>query len=407
MEQFSKKWFKSDQFLTEDTGIKVSDLLGLISTSEFFNDIYNLLDIEAIVDDFIKIKGATTLVATIKELDKKFEKIDLVSDFQDITLFSNGELTLNFNNLEGVDYFKEMGYDSIIAHPIHSARRDFFSGLYNMDKYASRLIANGYKHILTENMRLLSEVTENRRKYRLLHDTGENKFYLRGIISTDHYNDYNNSIAVVVGLLTLHREMLDTGTKYDLSLCEYNESAIRMFFDSSEMTELEGIGVVKNIVEIANDEIKRESLKFLGVCSINYKNKDNIERELIVAPKEVKTKILSISHNQSPNTAMKKLSEIKNANDIHKEVFDDIARIRAIKKPEQIKFLIKRKVEGARRDELSKYKDAFLGVLSVKIENVIQLLEIFNKFNLIVDEDIEAKEFLRYLLYETIVANKK
>lgn len=407
MEQFSKKWFKSDQFLPDDEGIKVSDLLELITNSEFFGDIYKLMNIEDIKDDYIHIKGASTLVETLKVLDRKFEKIDLESEFQDITLFNNEELTLNFNNLKGEDYFISEDCNNISAYPIHSARRDFFSGLYNMDKYASRLISKGHQHILQENMKLLAEVTESRRKYRLLHDTSEDKYYLRGIVSTDHYNDYNNNIAAVVGLITLHKEMQDSGSKYDLSLCEYNESSLRMFFDSSEITELEGIGSVKNVVEIANDEIKRESLKFLGVCSINYRNKDNVERELILKPNEVKTKILSIPHNQSPRTAMKKLSEIKNANDVHQEVFDDIAKIREIQKPEQIKFIIKRKVEGARRDELQKYKERFLRELSVKVENVIQLLEIFNKFNLIVDEDIEAKEYLRYLMYEALVTSKK
>ncbi|WP_282125351.1 hypothetical protein [Marinifilum flexuosum] len=407
MDQFSKKWFKSDQLPPNDNGISVVELIDLISKSEFFGEIYMLMKIDDIKNDFIKIKGASTLVATLRALDKKYEKIDLESDFQDITLFSNDELTLNFNNLENEEYFVGVNCENVSAYPIHSARRDFFSGLYNMDKYASKLIAKGHQHILKENMRLLAEVTESRRKYRLLHDTKEDKYYLRGIVSTDHYNDYNNNIAAVVGLITLHKEMQEKNVEYELGLCEYNESSLRMFFYSSEKTELEGVGYVKNVVEIANDEIKRESLKFLGVCSINYTNKNNVERELILKPKEVKTKILSIPHNQSPKTAMKKLGEIENANNVHQEVYDDISKIREIKSPEQIKYLIKKKVEGARRDELKKYQDKFLRELSVKVENVIQLLEIFNKFNLIVDADIEAKEYLRYLMYEALIEAKK
>jgi len=69
----------------------------------------------------------------MNELKTEFEKIDLESDFQNISLFSNGQLSFNFNNTEGVEYFEELGLKKIIAKPIHSAKRDFFSGLYNRD----------------------------------------------------------------------------------------------------------------------------------------------------------------------------------------------------------------------------------------------------------------------------------
>ncbi len=139
-----------------------------------------------------------------------------------------------------------------------------------MDKYAKKLIDNGFKKIIETNLELLKEEKIKDKKYRLIHYKPDNNYYLRAIVSTDNYFDYNNSIAVVIALLTLYKEIKSSGVAYSLKLCEYNESNIRMFFDTTGEKKLDGIGFVKNIIEISNDEIKREALRFSGVCTITY-----------------------------------------------------------------------------------------------------------------------------------------
>ncbi|PXY46760.1 hypothetical protein [Flavobacterium hydrophilum] len=299
-----------------------------------------------------------------------------------------------------------MKLNEISTTPIYSAQRDFFSGLFQMDKYASKLISKGYKDIVTTNLNLLKSIHQTTKRYRILHDRTEDVFYLRAIISLSNYHNYDNNIAILVGLVTLHNEMKKGEVTYDLKLCEYNESFIRMFFESSEVTILKKVGSVKNIIEISNDEIKREALKFSGVCSIIFTYK-NLEKELFIKPHEIKSKILSIKHNQVPKTAIEELDNIKNSEKVHKELFDDISKISEIKNPEQIKFLIKRKVEKAKSEEIKRYKTEILRELTNNtVSNIIELLNVFKKIELLANEDIETTEYLRFIMYQALIEKR-
>lgn len=403
MEKFRKQELKINSKTDWDNGIEVSRLIELIDANEFNAEIIDLLEIDNLTNDFIKIKGASTLFNVIKALNRKFIKIDLTSSLENISLYTEDDFTINFHNLQEDFYLAQLNKSNLRTKPIYSASRDFFSNLYQMDKYASRLIDAGHKDIVMENIKMLKEKHKNHRKYRLLHDIEDDIFYLRGIVSTNNYFNYDNNLAIVIGLLTLHKEMKSNNKEYRLKLCEYNESSIRMFFESSVSNELENIGQVKNIIEISNDEIKREALKFSGVCSILFQDSQENSKEIFIKPKEIKSKILSIRHNQSPSTAIPELQQIKNTEIVHNELFDDIVKIKNIKNPEQIKFVFRDKVENARRDELKIYKEDILKVLYKKVDNIIQLLELFDKINLLADRDIEVKEYLRFLMYEVLI----
>jgi hypothetical protein len=406
MENFKKKSINFEHLPKSDLGVKVASLIPLISENEFYNELKKLLRIDEYFEDFIEIPGANTLVNTIQAINKKFKKTDLISDFKNISLYSDNNFTINFDNISNNSYLENLGLENLSTTPIYSASRDFFSELFQMDKYASKLIAKGYRDIINKNLELLKQITSNKRKYRLLHEITENKFYLRAIISTGNYYNYDNNLAIVMGLLTLHNEMKNTDVIYKLKTCEYNESAIRMFFESNEVRELDNIGYVRNIVEISNDEIKREALRFSGVCTIEFEDKNSNKNEIFIKPKDIKSKILSIKHNQLPNTAIKELAKIKNAKKVHGELIDDILKIKNIKNPEQIKFIFKQKVEKARREELQKHKKNILSLLNKKVDNIIELLEVFSKIDLVAVGDIEVKEYLRYIMYESLIEKK-
>ncbi|NOQ26301.1 MAG: hypothetical protein GQ564_13130 [Bacteroidales bacterium] len=406
MEDFKKRSLTKKNIPVDDDGIELKKLLELIKDNDYYAQIINLLEIDDTSDDFIDIKGASTLVAIMKGIKNKYYKVDFVSNFENISVYNNDEFTINFEEIENNEYLEDLKLNRLVTVPIYSAKKDFFIGLYQMDRYASSLIKNGHKSIVKENLELLKKVKNNIRKYRLLHDKQDNSFYLRTIISTGNYFNYDNNVAVVLGLLTLHRESISTGNTYELNLCEFNESYIKMFFESSEIKELSKIGNVKNIIAVSNDEIKREALKFLGICSIIFKHKDNNENELFIQPKDIKSKILTIKHSQKPKNALLELTNIINTESIHKELYQDIQKITNIKSPDQIKFLVKSKVEKATRDELKHSKELIIMELNKKVETVIELLELFNKINLIVSEDISAKEYLRYIQYKALIERK-
>lgn len=401
-----KRLISQENINDNDTGILVSDLVKLLDqTQPLVINLFEQLNINEILDEFIPIKGAQSLFNSQNSLKAQIRKVDLLSKLSNISFYNDEEFCFNFNNIDEPDTFPNI--QTITAYPLYSAQRDFFSKLYGMDKYAKNLIDNGLKSVINKNLELIKELKEIENRYRLIHNLAENKYYLRAIVSKNFYFDYNNSIAVVVGLLILFDEMKNSGIVYSLKSCEYNESYIRMFFDTSETKELDDIGFVRNIIEISNDEIKRESLKFLSVCSINYDNGENDRGELFIKPKDIKSKIFSIKHNQKPETAVEVLSDIENSKKIHEELYKDIENIKTIRKPEQIKFIIKRKIDNAKNDDIKKFQSTMSNELTLTaVNSIMDLLKLFNKLQLIAQEDIEASEYLRFLFYETIVSRK-
>lgn len=77
-----------------------------------------------------------------------------------------------------------------------------------------------------------------------------------------------------------------------------------------------------------------------------------------------------------------------------------------IKSPEQIKFLLKRKVESAKGDSIKRYKKQILDTLNESTSNIIQLLTLFKKIELIANEDIDAIEYIRYIVYQALIDRK-
>ena len=407
MEKFKRKVLSQDSISLNDNGINVSELVTLINNNNLSDDIFKFLKIDKIKNEFINIKGAKTLFDTQVSLNKRFYKDDLISSIDNITFYNNEKFSINFNNTSNSQYFNDIKVNSLCSYPIYSATRDFFSSLYNMDKYASRLIETGNKNIVEINLELLKEVViKNEKKYRILHDTFDNEFYLRAIISVNNYNNYDNNVAIVIGLLTLHNEMKTSDLLYSLKRFEYNESFVRMFFESSEIKKLESIGNVKNIIEISNDEIKREALRFTGVCTIEFGNKNKKENEIFIRPQETKSIILSVKHNQNTENAMKKLSDIENTKKIHDELYGDILTITSIKNPEQIKYLVQKKIENAKIEEVKSIKTRLLKELNNKVDNIIQLLTVFKKIELLANEDIDAIEYIRFIIYQALIERK-
>jgi len=249
MDKFNKKTIRKENISISDTGIFAKELIKLIERNEFTNKLLELLNFETIKNEFIEIKGAQTLFDVQNSINIKFKKEDLKSNLGDISLYKSKEFSINFNNISNNEYFNDLKLKEISTTPIYSAQRDFFSGLFQMDKYASKLINGGHKEIVTANLVLLKNIHQTIKKYRILHDRSENLFYLRAIISLNNYYNYDNNIAIVVGLLTLHDEIKKGKIAYNLKQCEYNESFIRMFFESSEVNELKKLDLLEILLK--------------------------------------------------------------------------------------------------------------------------------------------------------------
>lgn len=179
-----------------------------------------------------------------------------------------------------------------------------------------------------------------------------------------------------------------------------------MYFRTSETKELKGIGFLENILQISNDEIKREALRFSSICSIWFTNSHNENQNLFIKPRDVKSRVLSITHGTGPNKAFQNLEDFVKSKEIFEELSKEIEGIAKIKSHNQIVHLVKSKIEKSNTVEIKKYKDDLIKLLYKDVKTTTQLLEIFNKLMLLKGLEIDAKEYLRYLIYEALVERR-
>jgi len=406
MDKFSKKNIDKTDFFAGDDGITIDKLLLLIKESEYYQNVLNYFQIEENDTTKINIPGSKTLFTILNLSNKKLRKEDIKVELQNIKFDYSSKFGIVFNNIQENEYLKNKNINSLKAYPIHSAQKDFFSNLYEIDKYASKLLNNGFKDILDYNLELLKQKKKHQRKYRLIHDTEVDIFYLRAIVSTDRYYNYDNAFTVVIALLKLHLEMLTSKVDYELQFFEYNDSFIRLYFKTSELKELKGIGYLENTLLVSNDEIKREALRFSNICTIRYVDSNKNEQRLFIKPKDIKTKVITIPHGTGVEKAFLNLDDFVKSTENFEKLFKEVETITKIQNHNQIVHLVKSKINNSNTDEIKKFKSELTKVLLVDIKTTTQLLETFNKLVFLEGLEIDAKEYLRYILYEALINRK-
>ena len=55
---------------------------------------------------------------------------------------------------------------------------------------------------------------------------------------------------------------------------------------------------------------------------------------------------------------------------------------------------------------MKRYKKQILDTLNESTSNIIQLLTLFKKIELIANEDIDAIEYIRYIVYQALIDRK-
>lgn len=399
-----------------DKGVSVAEVLELLNLeNELDRTLLKALNVESLKNDFIAIPGASKLIEIQKGINKGFDKVDLRSALNDIKVNVNEDgLTFSFTKLDENEYFLQKKLSSIDAIPIYSSKTDFFSWLYGMGKYANELIKNNLFDILRSNLESLrkEDIGSKRRNYRILYNSNNRQLYVRAITSLDRYNDYNNNITIVIALLSLHRKMKESRIFYSLNRIEYNESHLRIFFEEQKKQELGRLGFVKNVIEISNDEIKRESLRFEAIGNIEFIDPEKNVQEIIIQPScskrpKVKTNILAISHSLSPIKFIQGLEGIDKSTKIHNELFELINEVSQITDPSQIMFLVKNKIQKAKDESFKKHKNQIEKIINTHVvNNMIQLLTLFKKMELVTENDIEASEYIRYIIYESLIERR-
>ncbi|OUJ69073.1 hypothetical protein [Hymenobacter crusticola] len=411
------KSFIPKDYLPQDKGILVKDALKLIEHSPFADKLCELLGIDSIKDDFINIPGATMLVNSVDTESKHYLKLDITSDYLDLGFnksYDEKSIEIKFSNLKDVSFPNStleahselLEEGSITAAPVYSSKSALFARLHSLSNYANELFKNGHGSLVIKNLELLRDIFSKEdsrlvQKYRLLKDK-EDKYFLRGIVS-NKYVDYNIGVSVFIALISLHKNILGSKDSYIISLCEYSESHIRVFFEKVGFEKVGNTCQVKHMIQLSNDELKREALKFSGIASILYKSGSET-REIYLAPREIDYEIASIHHSYKPKKAIEKLELANDIKGIEKKLYNDISFIENIKEPDQIRHLLQKRVNGD-----TNLKPFIVGdiakTLDEEIRTIHQLFDIMYKLDIVIS-DIDSKEYLRYLLYNMLKEEK-
>lgn len=392
-----------------DIGVDVKSVVELVKENKYYDQLASLLDMDGIIDDFIEIPGARTLTELLKVENKKYRKFDLPASYNDLQFIKGDDDTfhIKFINIREEKFTSIIGADNFTCEMAYSAKSDFFGGLFSMQPFASSLTKKGYSFLVYENLESIRKIHNKPdsygKVYRILKDQS-GSFFLRAIVS-DQYNDYDDNITAFLGLIGMHYEMKKSKSKFYIDRFDYNESFVRILFAKEATRTVEKIGEIKYVIEVSNDEIKRETLKFTSAVSIIFDNKRNVDDELYLKPTNVKSQILSIKHNATPKTAISILGSLSNYVDKEEIIYNDILRISNIKSPDQIRYAIFAKLSSTRQPELSNKVKIILAQLSSTVNTLYDLFKALHKVELLI-QDIEAKEYLRYLLYDALVTGK-
>lgn len=405
MSKFYKEYLSWSDLDKDQKFLSISDCIELINQSEFKDELLRLFNIDSNTDEKIPIKGLSKIVSSIISRDEQFEKIDITSHISDISCAkndNNGGITLQFKDVKSLE--KKI----LHAEAIYSTKKEYLEGGYKLDKFAKFCIANDCFDLVTNNIESLNEKFKasdsHIKNYRLLKDK-EDKYYARAITSVNSYHDYNIRFSLFVTIIALNQLIKNEGKSFQISRCEFSESFIRLYIKKNTTIKLKNIGELSFVLEMSNDEIKREAFKFEGLFRLTLKDK-NSERNLYLKPKKIKTKLVSIKHNFKPETVISSLSGLSTfISEAEAEMIEDIKDIHKVSDPDLLRFTLLRKIEKSSNSELGIYKDTIRKELNKKIYKISELLVLMDKVDEVV-KDLDVKEYLRYLFYDILIAKK-
>lgn len=410
---------KSEDFKPNDKGVSVKKALELLD-EKYYKRFYEELEISKIEDEFIAISGANSLVNAVLKLDKLCTKFDVQSASKNVkmtSLLDKREANIKISDIDdrevNVKAKKIIGRNYIEAKTRYSVKSDYLDGLCQVDKFFNQCLNVEYKDVIDLTYKMLEEKNkdnESEKNYRLISDD-KGQTYIRAITSINQYEDYNVKFSVFIALISLHRIMKDNkGDNYEIKEYSIGDSDIRVIFSKIGQRELGNKTKIGFALELINDEIKREAIKFHGIFNISFEERTK-NKDLFIKPDITQStaKILSFAHRPNidlPSILGKLNDRIKL---FEEEIYVDIERIKSTKSHDKFREYLYNKVNSSKNTEFNeKYKSQAKDILMTKVNNLYGLLDAMNKvYLLIADDDIQAKDFWRMKLYEVIIKGKK
>ena len=416
----------------DDNGVSVQRLLALIDGSEYEDELLEVLKISEIKDDFIPIHGASTLVSKLEFIQSNFVKFDVIADLStvDLTRSINSQdpskhpwaFSFPYSTNEDVDFVylddqslphrESVDIHDLNCEPLYDAQSKFFHELCRFDTYANALIEAGLLELVESNIASLKEYYSSKQKtkrFRLIRHNDSGLCFYRALVSENRYKDYNIDISSVIALISMYRSMVVNKSNFIIHDFNVSSSGIEVFFENTVGRDIDGIGQVRFQVMLSNNETAKRSVRITGLFTILVMV-DGVLVPLRAkrpeAATRVKDTVLSISHGQSPETAIRKMNFHNALKETEARILAEVAAIRtekvnigALKKifSDRLKSTLSQLGDDATRSQIN-------GALNQQANTFSELLEIMGKAQLVLEnEGVEVKEYLKYIVYTTLV----
>lgn len=440
MSQFTK----TRVVITEkDKPARVSKLAELIANTIFETEIRKGLSVSDYEKDYVVINGARTLFDSLLSLKDKYLKIDVASPFRNVTLTpivksdsaNNSIFHLSFddsetakilytNEKDATDEEKkaiadEIADENFFAQPIYDAQTQLFQALFELDKHANTLIErNAYPDnelikLLDAHLQRIKEYFSSPkrsfdRRYRLLRQVSDGKYFFRALVSRKVYKDYDLGVSVFVALLGMHQVMKDKEGSYLIREFIFNESELDVFFEDTFGKKITGVGEARFEIHLTNSELGNGAVKMMGLFSILVDidgKKVPLKMRRPDGNEAYSDTIITISHGTSPEKAIEAMAVGKTITAVKNQIFKDLERISTARKAETLRDTFVSRLDNSRSLIPNDAKRAELNkVFNEQVKNFEDLLKIMGKSQLIIeDEGIEVKDSLRNLVYNIVM----
>jgi hypothetical protein len=438
MSQFKRESVTS---FPDDKGISVKKLVSLIKGTKYESEIMDSLSVAQYEKDIVVIPGAATLLKKIEAAKEKYTKLDILSDFSNVTFtpdLNNSQrrnesvFQVSFDSLKdvGITYpnpddvsdevklLIEGGKEGILAEPAYDAQTQMFSRLFNMEKYANTLLErnssanNELLDLIDLNLKQLkayysSPSRKFSHRYRLLRQNDNGKYFFRAIISPTVYKDYNVGVSAFIALMTMHQVMKRDSDNYIIKSFSHTESLINVYFENIKGRKIDGLGEVRFQVLLSNSEITSGAVKLSGLFSILVKIDGKlfaIDAKKTDDDSRFKDTIVSISHGSGPERAIKEMAASNKLKAVENQLYDEVRRINTTRDPQVLKNIFVNRLNNSRSfvtDESSRAE--LTKVFNEQANTFLDLLKIMGRAQAIVEnEGVEAKDYLRFVVYSVL-----
>ncbi|MBW3130756.1 hypothetical protein [Hymenobacter profundi] len=409
------KDFESSTFVTTNQLSRILD-----KRDEFKEDLTRVFKISEQETEVLKIGNAKFLLESIHKLDNQCEKIDIITKIKDINLqkiLEKEKAIFEIFSISDNFILSKNKSDLLVAETRYSAKNDLLD-YYNFSKFANycrdkdfdKLIDTIKEYLKSKNIDNVEE-----KNLRLVYKLDDNTFYIRAITSSKDYRDFGINFSVFVALVALGRYAEDSKNEVYIDNYVVDDSELYISFSMRNQVKVnKNLSLSFNLI-LENDEVKRNSVSFNGVFKLKFEDNEKFS-EIYIRPRGLKTEdnnypidLLTFAHRGKVDSIFEKTKNLPKLIDFFiSQVSEDAKKISEIKNPDDVKRFISDKISNSRKPEFKIHKAEIVKKLtSINVDNTFKLFELLREVeDLFEHDDVISRNFWRTKLYESLIERK-